>query len=372
MEKVKLSASLIKRKIAEGNKCKIADADLPGFYVRIGAKSVTFYLKRRQNKKIIEIKIGRFPDMTVDEARSHALDKIGAIANYQDVNAPSGHKDPLLREAFENFIKTQRSKQNVISALKNFSHLAERKIKSIHPDEITEVFNSKSETPYVANNMIRYLSSSIHKMEKQLHVKLPDLTSHIKKHPSIARTRFMQPHEAPEIIKNLNVLKKNPLYSAQAEALLLMIFTGQRKSRVLGITVEQIDIENRIWSVPGNDIKRPVYHPLNDYAWEIIENRLNHTERGNLFLWNGEPLKNCRKTFSRICKMSNVKNLHIHDLRRSLGSWMLSTGSSIEEVSKTLGHSSIATTEKVYAHLLQQRGRKVTTNAIAAMTSGDI
>jgi integrase len=93
---------------------------------------------------------------------------------------------------------------------------------------------------------------------------------------------------------------------------------------------------------------------------------------GHLFLWRGKPMKECRKTFAAICKECGIENLHIHDLRRSLGTWMLSSGASIAEVSKTLGHSSIRTTEQVYAHLLHGRGRDATSAAIAAMKSGKI
>jgi integrase len=167
-------------------------------------------------------------------------------------------------------------------------------------------------------------------------------------------------------------MRKSEVYSAQADALLVMLYTGQRKSRVLKIRGDQIDPYLKQWEVPGNNIKRPVTHPFNDKAWEIIEPRLKTAGSEYLFLWRGKPLSDCRKTFRTACQMCGIEDMTIHDLRRSLGTWMLSNGASIESVSKTLGHSSIRVTEQVYAHLLASKGRSDTEKAIDAMLDGKI
>ena len=73
-----------------------------------------------------------------------------------------------------------------------------------------------------------------------------------------------------------------------------------------------------------------------------------------------------------ICKECNLTDLHLHDLRRSLGSWMLTNGEPIEVVSQTLGHSSTKVTEQVYAHLLSTRKREATAKAVSAMRKGKV
>lgn len=50
-----------------------------------------------------------------------------------------------------------------------------------------------------------------------------------------------------------------------------------------------------------------------------------------------------------IKKLLGISDLRIDNLRRSYGSLLLDDGVAIEVVSKILGHSSIAVTEKVYA-----------------------
>ena len=73
-----------------------------------------------------------------------------------------------------------------------------------------------------------------------------------------------------------------------------------------------------------------------------------------------------------VCEICGIKDLHVHDLRRSLGSWMLMNGVDIAVVSRTLGHKSIAVTEKVYAHLLPEKISNATRLAVEAMRTGKV
>lgn len=51
---------------------------------------------------------------------------------------------------------------------------------------------------------------------------------------------------------------------------------------------------------------------------------------------------------------SFTKTPRIHDLRHTSASWALQGGMTLYEVARRLGHSSTATTEKVYAHLMHE------------------
>jgi integrase/recombinase XerD len=46
-----------------------------------------------------------------------------------------------------------------------------------------------------------------------------------------------------------------------------------------------------------------------------------------------------------------AKNLRIHDLRHTFAGLFLASGGDIFKLSKILGHSSVAITQQVYAHL---------------------
>lgn len=373
MEKIKISLAFM-RKLSPGEPVRYADSEIPGFQVRVSPRCVSYYLRKRMGGKLYEVKLGNHPDITLEEARNKALEKLGGFANHKNPEAVSSRTSPIVREAIEFLIQSRSHPQKTKNAMKYWSHLYSKKISDLIPEDIESVFDAMEKTPYAANNAVRYLKAAFNKLFKKLRMPnpVPALFDGITLYPTKPRRRVMQTAESPEIIDKIKDLANIPRYHDQALALLLMIYTGQRKSRVLQMHGKDIDAENRTWYVPGNTNKLPVILPLNEFAWEIIANELACHGEDYFFWWRGKPLKDCRKTFQRVCQDCGIEDLNIHDLRRSLGTWMLSSGASIAEVSKTLGHASIRTTEQVYAHLLGEKGRAATTAAINAMLKGKI
>jgi integrase len=373
MENVILTISFLK-KLSVGDNKKYADITAPGLQVWVGKKSITFYFRKKFKGRLFEMTIGNYPSITLEEARQMALEKLAAIANYEDIESPIVRKQPTVKEALDLWLKGVSDKRKNQSLIRCWIPIEDIKIADLKTADISNIFYAMKNTPIAANHALKALKAAFNKTFKKYQIQnsVPFIFDKIAKYPEKPRVRMLLEDEAPKIIDMLKQYANRPLYADQAEAILLMLFTGQRKSRVLGISVEQIDIINRIWHVPGNDIKRPVDLPLNDYAWEIISKRITMRKSGNLFLWRGKPMKDCRKTIKAVCDDCGIKDLHLHDLRRSLGSWMLSSGASIETVSKILGHSSIRVTEQVYAHLLNSKGRDATTAAIGAMFKGKV
>jgi integrase len=61
------------------------------------------------------------------------------------------------------------------------------------------------------------------------------------------------------------------------------------------------------------------------------------------------------------------KNQTVHDLRRSLASWQINNNVDLYTVSRTLGHKSLATTQKIYAHLNSDKVRDGVATAASAL-----
>jgi integrase len=64
-----------------------------------------------------------------------------------------------------------------------------------------------------------------------------------------------------------------------------------------------------------------------------------------------------RRLWQRLVRAAKCPDLLLHDLRRSVGSWLVNADVPLAVVKDVLGHSSIKVTEKVYAHLLDERKR---------------
>jgi integrase len=75
-----------------------------------------------------------------------------------------------------------------------------------------------------------------------------------------------------------------------------------------------------------------------------------------------------RKAFQRIIARAGIKDLRIHDLRRTAGSYMAIQNVSPTIIGKALGHRSMQATA-VYARLTQDPVRQALENAQAALAN---
>lgn len=60
------------------------------------------------------------------------------------------------------------------------------------------------------------------------------------------------------------------------------------------------------------------------------------------------------REFARVCKKAGVTGVRLHDLRHALATDQLAKGRPIHLVSQRLGHSSTATTQRVYSHWIPE------------------
>jgi integrase len=61
-----------------------------------------------------------------------------------------------------------------------------------------------------------------------------------------------------------------------------------------------------------------------------------------------------RSRFQRVTKAAGIKNVRVHDLRKTAGSHMLNVSGNLVSAQKLLGHSSPETTARAYAFLEQK------------------
>ncbi len=370
-QKKRITLTLLKQLVASGDECLVLDTDILGFQVRVAKRSVTFrILWCKGNRKLYSI--GHYPGMMPDEARDEALKIISKLENYETVNSLSAHRFPTVGEAMDAYVEHVKNKANTVSVFNHCAHLRSRRIADLLPSDVLAIRDSLLDHPSTANLVVKYLSGAIPLLIREMGLDLINPVRGISKLHVEPRKRFLSEKEAPLLIDELSRLASTVIWGAQADALLMMIYTGQRKSNVLSMNLSEI--ERDVWTIPYNKSKnrKETVVPLNEYALEIVRKRSEKAIDGYLFTWRGSVLSDVRKTFARACAAVGVKECHVHDLRRTLGSWMLMNGTPIEVVSKTLGHSSIRVTEQVYAHLLPKKISDATSSAVQAMRKGKV
>lgn len=147
-------------------------------------------------------------------------------------------------------------------------------------------------------------------------------------------------------------------------AIKLLILTGARKSEVLSMRWDHIDIEQGVWTKPAAATKQRREHrvPLSAAGSALVQT-IAQRDLAGPFVFPGAGreghLTEVRKTWTRLCSAVGVTNVRLHDIRHSYASFLISRGRSLEEIGALLGHSQAQTTLR-YAHLYDEAMRSAT------------
>lgn len=73
-----------------------------------------------------------------------------------------------------------------------------------------------------------------------------------------------------------------------------------------------------------------------------------------------------KKAWKRVLDRAGIKDLRLHDIRRTLGSYQAITGASLNIIGKSLGHKTVAATQ-IYARLNDDPVRDSMQTAVTKM-----
>jgi integrase len=156
-----------------------------------------------------------------------------------------------------------------------------------------------------------------------------------------------------------------------ADFLRLALLTGARKGALLRMRFADVDLARAVWTIPAADSKngQPIHVPVVPDAVEIIRSRLI-AAKGREYVFPGRHgkgfLSDPTKPIAKVFAAAGLKDVRLHDLRRTYGSWQAANGSSELLIGKSLGHRNSAAT-KVYARLTLDPVRQSVERATDAM-----
>lgn len=154
--------------------------------------------------------------------------------------------------------------------------------------------------------------------------------------PEKHRDRFLTKAEVEKLAKSAG--------GANGDFIRLLAYTGIRKSQALALTKAQVR-GGFIHLDRSGKSGKPQLVPVHPSIRHIIRRIPLPVTLGTL-----------NKSWYRAIAETGIK-ARIHDLRHSLASWMIQTGSSLTHVQEMLGHHSVAVTQR-YAHLTARHLRK--------------
>ncbi|MBM3270853.1 MAG: tyrosine-type recombinase/integrase [Candidatus Sericytochromatia bacterium] len=402
-----------------GKRLTYWDSEVKGLALQVtpkGAKS--FYTVRRVRGGGPEwVRIGPFPEITVEQARQAGRETTAKLAAGRSVATQRREEraDYTFLELFTWWIdlpgkqgpKSAAYKRNCLAQLDSYlKPIAGRKARTLTRQEIRHLHEAigRNHGPYAANRTLATVRSVINKSIAHERFSGENPATRIETFPEVSRERRLLPGE---VARFLEAVAAEPNADIR-DYVLLSLFTGARKSNVLAMRWAQIDLDGGIWHLPTTKNGKPQVIPLGPEELAILHTRRqggggdilppahNRTlaqklpKPGNgassdVCIPFGRPrtvarhpewvfpsasasghLAEPKKGWRRILERAQITDLHLHDLRRTLGSFMADAGVATATIGKALNHLSPAATA-IYARLSIDPIRQAKEQAVALM-----
>jgi integrase len=335
---MKLTKTVIDKIIPSptGNQTIYRDGQLKGFALRVtrnGAKS--FIVEKRTNNKLARVTIGRYGDLTVEQARLEAQKILGKLAI--GINPiTEKRKLPLqhvtLEMVFEDYLKARKKlKPKTIheyTKLMNlaFSNWKKKALVNLTGDDIEFHHNELggNHGKNYANSAMRllralfYFAMDKYKDEQQKPLIIENPVRHLSK----VKAWFPQ-----KIRKNhIKLHQLQPWYQATLNSgndiirdyLITILFTGLRKNEAAQLRKVDVDLKDKTLTIP--DPKNHEAHtlPLPDHLCLLLEKRMKGSPNEFVFPGTGKTghLVEPKKQIYKICSEADL-TFSIHDLRRT-------------------------------------------------------
>ena len=334
----------------------LRDADLPGFAVRLTNGGKVFILEKRIQGRMRRITIGPYGPMTLEQGRARAVALTHEINDGHDPAQArlEQRRELTFGELVELYLSRhaprKRTAQNDRNMLAHYvDGWRNRRLSSLHPRDVAMLHGQIGGTaPYAANRVV----ALVRKMFNLAHLwgvyvgENPAIG--IELFPEEKRDRFLQPQELPKLFTALNE-EPSPYVKA---AFLVALLTGARRGEVLSMRWEDVDIEQAVWRIPHTKAGRPHLLPLPQPVVTLLR-ELPHM-LGCPYVFPGRDgkghLVNIAKAWTRVRSRAGLTDVRIHDLRRTLGSWLAASGASLVLIGHALNHTQVSTTA-IYARM---------------------
>ncbi|MGB8078562.1 MAG: integrase arm-type DNA-binding domain-containing protein, partial [Gallionella sp.] len=263
-------ANLESLPIPASGRVEYQDARTPGLKIRVTPNDVKTFcvLKRVKGGAPLRTTLGRFPEMSIEQARRQAAVILAEIA---EGGNPAEIKRALKAEPtfadlfklyFERHAKVhKKSAGKDAQQYKQFleSPLGKKKISAITRDTIATIHSKITSDghPAVANRVLALLSVVFNRAI-EWGVTQTNPCTNLRRNREISRDRFLQSDEFPRFVTALHT-EPNPTIH---DYILVSLFTGARRSNVLSMKWSEVNLAEGTWRIPMTKNGTPQIIPL--------------------------------------------------------------------------------------------------------------
>lgn len=354
------------------------DDKVKGLSLRITDRGVkSFFVRQRTNGTPRMNTLGRYPAMTIDQARDTArkvLNSFSAGINPRDEKRDKNTHSIRLNQVMDNYITSRNKnlKQKTIDDYRILfngflSEWKNKELNSITRDMVEKkhiLIGKKS--IYRANGTMRLLRAlynyAIGAYEDSKgnpiiqHNPVQRISHNKSWYREKTRSNIVQPNDLKAWFTAVKSLPENKINAIRvnlsdtiSDYLLFIVFTGLRQSEAAGLLWESVDFNNEVFTVM--DTKNHTDHmlPLTEYLINLLKNRQNKSTSVFVFPGNN-PDSSIVNPYKQIKKVREDSGIYftMHDLRRTFATIADSLDIQHHIIKRLMNHSNNDVTIKHY------------------------
>ncbi len=364
--------------VKKGSRVTYHDTKVSGLSIRVtstGSKS--FIVRRFVNNKAIRATLGRFPDMTISQARLAAREALNMFSSGENPNTEKTAKrlrTTTLQKAMDDYIESRKHalKDKTIRDYRIIynSYLSEWSNKELM--SITRAMVVKKHTAigkktiYRANATMRLLRAIFnyamveYEDSSGIPVIIHNPVVKIKRNwfKENIRTNIIEPNDLKDwhsAVVSLPHVKVNTTHHNISEAvrdlLILLLFTGLRASEGINLKWGDIDFKNKLLHVKDTKNREDHTLPLSDHIFELLSGRKILSEGEYVFPGHdpNKALVTPNRQVKKVIENSGVQFI-LHDLRRTFATYADSLGIQHTTIKRLMNHKNNDVTSVHYIH----------------------
>ena len=255
--------------------------------------------------------------------------------------------DRYLKEVTPGKKSAKGEMQRLKSLKRHFGCFSAAALRSSH---ISEYRDARLSCGLAGATVVKDLNSLSHLFEvamKDWGIALPANPAKMVRRPQVARgrERRLLPGEESRLFEVCNRSRARML----APAVRFAIETGMRMGEILALTWRNVDLAQRIATLPDTKTGEARQVPLSTAAVAAISNLPRHISDGRVF-WTWRRADSLEIAWRRAVTTAGIEDLRFHDLRHEAVSRLFEFGLNPMEVASISGHKTLQMLKR-YTHL---------------------